>query len=223
MQAIPQQRLRIALQKSGKLSNGSLDLLQQSGLLARNQEQSLWIESTDYAADFMFVRDDDIPALLSQGICDLGVIGRNLLTEYRLNNPRCEEQLECILPLGFAKCRLSIAAPKGSRFKSLSDLRSTTIATSYPKTLKAFLKEQGIQARVMTLQGSVELAPKIGIADVICDLVSTGKTLAENGLVEILTLAESEALLVGNPKSSSNRYEMIKPFISRIKKVVKAA
>lgn len=220
MQVIPQPRLRIALQKSGKLSNGSLNLLQQSGLLAQNDAKTLWIQSSNYAADFIFVRDDDIPVLLSQGICDLGVIGRNLLTEYRLNNPRCENPLETILPLGFAKCRLSIAVPKGSRFKSLSDLESTTIATSYPKTLKAFLKERSIQARVMTLQGSVELAPKIGMADVICDLVSTGKTLAENGLVEILTISESEAILVGKQNNSSIRYGMIRPFISRVKKAV---
>ena len=216
-------KIRIALQKSGRLAEGSQSLLQKCGMKLNSNKNQLFIQDDAFGIEFIFARDDDIPGLIKSGVCYLGIIGENLLKEYcGKNKERCEA-FEIIMPLGFSRCRLSIAIPKREEYKKLEDLCGKTIATSYPKILNHFLEKNHIDAKIVSMHGSVELAPQIGIADLICDLVSSGATLKENGLREFIKVMKSEAILVKNKALNISSHKLfLERFILRIKSVLNA-
>jgi ATP phosphoribosyltransferase len=188
-------RLHLAIQKSGRLSEQSLELLKDAGLkLSQGGRNRLTARADNFPLDIMFVRDDDIPTFVSDGVCELGVVGRNVLHEFALANP--EPRVAEVALLGFGRCRLEIAAPASDKPFDLAALSGERIATSYPRTLAAFLSEHGRRSEIVTMRGAVELAPRLGIARLICDLVSTGATLEANGLEPVSTVLESEAVLI---------------------------
>ena len=192
-------RLRIAIQKSGRLGEPARALLASCGLSWRESRDRLFCYGESLPVDLLLVRDDDIPGLLAEGVCDYGVVGRNVLDEYaaeraaRGEAPAASE----LRALGFGGCRLDIALPEGRDWTGPEQLQGLRIATSYPALLRQWLRVQGVEAGVVTLSGSVEIAPRLGQADAICDLVSSGATLAANQLVAVATLLESEAVLAG--------------------------
>jgi ATP phosphoribosyltransferase len=195
----PRDRLRIAAQKSGRLSDAGRDLLARSGLSFRESRDRLFCYGEAQPVDLLLVRDDDIPGLIDEGTCDLGIVGRNVLAEQQLDPARGDGAPRFIelRALGFGRCRLAIALPQDMPWDGPASLRGLRIATSYPNLLADWLRREGVQAEVVTLSGSVEIAPRLGKAEAICDLVSTGATLAANQLREVVTIFESEAVLAG--------------------------
>lgn len=192
-------RIRIALQKSGRLSEDSFNLLTRCGIKVKNRKEQLFCHSENFPLDLLLVRDDDIPNLVMDDICDFGIIGTNVLQEkslHRNNNGNAINAIEKIRELDFGACRLAIAAAQTSSYKKLKDLAGLRIATSYPYLLKEFLQQNDIAAEIVTLSGAVEIAPRLGIADAICDLVSTGSTLEANNLRELETVFLSKAVLI---------------------------
>jgi ATP phosphoribosyltransferase len=187
-------RLHIAVQKSGRLAELSRGLLRDAGLKIQNGKNALTARVDNFPIDLMFVRDDDIPTFVADGVCEYGMVGRNVLEEFALDQP--DARFEVIAPLGFGRCALRIAAPEAAAYAGAGALAGERIATSYPRLLRRFLDERGIDATVVRMNGAVELAPRLGIARFICDLVSTGATLEANGLVPVETVMESEAVLV---------------------------
>lgn len=190
-------RLRIAVQKSGRLSEPSQNLLAQCGLSFRQSRDKLFCFGENQPVDLLLVRDDDIPGLIDEGVCDLGFLGRNVLEEARIGQlaAKGSSGLEEIRALGFGGCRLSIAVPQEEQYVDASQLAGRRIATSYPNLLSKFLGERGVAASVVTLSGSVEIAPRLGTAELICDLVSSGATLVANQLKEAEVILRSEAVL----------------------------
>ncbi|MDF3054731.1 MAG: phosphoribosyltransferase [Gammaproteobacteria bacterium] len=214
--------LRFVMQKSGRLAEGTIALLQKCGYGVKINKRQLLLQEKS-GIDFLFTRDDDIPGFLAKNICDLGVFGENLLTEYSLTHKDDAHNLQVIMPLGFSKCRLSIAAPETHTYPTAQTLQNKIIATSYPQTLAHFLKQNNVTAEIVTMHGSVELAPKIGIADLICDLVSSGVTLKENGLVEVMKIADSQAVLVANKTAlHTEKHSLIENMLLRINGVLDA-
>lgn len=193
----PRDRLRVAMQKSGRLTEPALELLRRCGLSFRQSRDKLFCFGESEPVDLLLVRDDDIPGLIAQGVCDVGIVGRNVLDEFRLTAGVDQAPLAELRALGFGRCRLSIAVPQESAYREPAQLAGLRIATSYPGLLGAWLRERGIAAGVVTLAGSVEIAPKLGTADLICDLVQSGGTLVANQLREADVLLESEAVLAG--------------------------
>ncbi len=194
----PEQRIQIALQKSGRLADHSLDLLVRCGLKFTQSKDQLFCLGENMPVDLLLVRDDDIPGLVSEDVCDLGIAGLNVITEKRLGlqqngNTALFDQ---VYALDFGHCRLAIAAPEGVEYAGPQSLQNTRIATSYVATLEDFLRQQHISAEIVYFSGAVEIAPKLGRADFICDLVSTGSTLAANHLREVETVMESEAVII---------------------------
>ncbi len=192
-------RLRIAIQKSGRLAEPARALLSACGLSWRQSRDKLFCYGESLPVDLLLVRDDDIPGLISDGVCDFGVVGRNELNEQageraRLGLPPAYQELRA---LGFGECRLMLAIPEAWEWQGPQQLEGMRIATSYPSILANWLDEQGVSASVVELSGSVEIAPKLDTADLICDLVSSGATLAANQLKPVQTLLESEAVLAG--------------------------
>jgi len=196
-------RLAVAVQKSGRLNERSMALLAQCGLQfdAPKSKDKLILRSADLPVDLMMVRDDDIPEYVASGICEMGVVGRNVLEERRRSEPESGE-VEVLRELGFGKCRLSIAVPASASFDGPASLDGKRIATSYPGILKTFLAAKGVKAQIVHLSGSVEIAPSLHVADAVCDLVSTGSTLQSNGLREVLRVFESQAVLIGTKKAT---------------------
>jgi ATP phosphoribosyltransferase len=195
------QRLKIAVQKSGRLTDPSLDLLGRCGLkLSRGKDQLLGF-GENLPLDVLFVRDDDIPDLVQEDVCDLGLVGLNVLEERRLELAArgAAANFEKLRDLDFGHCRLALAAPNEARFDGPETLRGKRIATTYPFMLDRYLRGQGIEAEIVKLSGAVEIAPRLGRAELICDLVSTGSTLQANHLREVLTVAESHAVLIRTP------------------------
>ncbi len=191
-------RLRIAMQKSGRLTEPALDLLNRCGLSFRQSRDKLFCFGEGEPVDLLLVRDDDIPGLIAQGVCDLGIVGRNVLNEFKLTQTGLDaEPLNELRPLGFGRCRLSIAVPNELDYQGPQQLEGRRIATSYPGLLGEWLRSHGVNAGVVTLAGSVEIAPKLGTADAICDLVQSGGTLVANQLREADILLESQAVLAG--------------------------
>jgi ATP phosphoribosyltransferase len=182
------------VQKSGRLADYSRDLLRDAGLRIQNGKNSLTARVANFPIDLMFVRDDDIPTFVADGVCEYGVVGRNVLEEFALDQP--DARFEIVAPLGFGRCALRIAAPERTAWNGPETLAGARIATSYPGLVRRFLDERGIDAAVVRMNGAVELAPRLGIAGFICDRVSTGATLEANGLVPLDTVLESEAVLV---------------------------
>lgn len=188
-------RLHVAVQKSGRLSEQSLALLKGSGLrLSQSGKNRLSARAENFPLDIMFVRDDDIPTFVAEGICELGIVGQNVLAEYSLG--LTETRIDEIARLGYGRCSLKIAAPEKIDDFRLEMLAGQRIATSYPRLLARFLGQHRIDAEVVTMRGAVELAPRLGIASFICDLVSTGATLEANGLVAVADVFASEAVLI---------------------------
>ncbi|HEX8669794.1 MAG TPA: ATP phosphoribosyltransferase [Allosphingosinicella sp.] len=187
-------RLHIAIQKSGRLSDQSRDLLTRAGLRIQNGKNALAARVENFPIDLIFVRDDDIPTFVSDGVCEFGVVGRNVLEEFSLGTP--DARIEVVAPLGFGRCGLRIAAPELTAYEGPRSLAGQRIATSYPRLLRRFLADQGVEAQVVEMSGAVELAPRLHIAGFICDLVSTGATLEANGLRVVEDVLDSEALLV---------------------------
>ena len=189
-------RLRIAVQKSGRLSDASQDLLARCGLRFRRSRDRLFCFGETLPIDLLLVRDDDVPGLLSDGVCDLGIVGRNVLAEQVAGgHGGTAPPLRELRALGFGHCRLALAVPQELDYHAHSQLAGMRIATTYPNLLADWLRRNGIAASVVTLSGSVEIAPRLGNADLVCDLVSSGATLAANQLREIATVLESEAVL----------------------------
>ncbi|MCS7004030.1 MAG: ATP phosphoribosyltransferase [Cytophagales bacterium] len=202
--------LRLALQKSGRLSEDSLNLISRCGIKMNNGLGTLKTSASNFPMEFLFLRDDDIPGYVADGVADIGIVGENVLFE---KNKLVME----VHKLGFSKCRLSIAVPREVNYKGVSDLNGKRIATTYPRILQRFLDENGIEAKIHEISGSVEIAPNIGLADAICDIVSTGSTLFTNGLKEVETVFRSEAVLIGHPHLSETKQQILHKFLFRIK------
>jgi ATP phosphoribosyltransferase len=194
-------RLKVALQKSGRLTDNSLDLLVRCGLKYSRGKDQLICYGENMPLDVLFVRDDDIPDLVQQDVCDLGIVGLNVIEEKRLafQTRGVAPLFEQLMVLDFGKCRMSIAVPDGTEYKDVSSLRGKRIATTYPNILSRFLRDKDVQAEIVTLSGAVEIAPRLGRADFICDLVSTGSTLVANHLWEAETILESQAAIISTP------------------------
>jgi ATP phosphoribosyltransferase len=213
------QRLKLAVQKSGRLTDPSLELLKSCGLkLSRGRDQLMGF-GENMPLDVLFVRDDDIPDLVQEDVCDLGLVGRNVLEEKRLElatrgHPATFTEL---LTLDFGRCRLSLAVPVGVSYEGPRSLAGKRIATTYPFTLERYLRERDVTADIVTLSGAVEIAPRLGRADLICDLVSTGSTLSANHLREVETVLESQALLIRTPVAlSETKQEWVERLLLRI-------
>ena len=192
-------RLRIAIQKSGRLSDPARDLLTRAGLSFRESRDRLFCYGESLPIDLLLVRDDDIPGLIAEGVCDLGVVGQNVLAEQAAERSGAgkDEAFSILRPLGFGRCRLSIAVPNEWNWDGDARLAGTRIATSYPHLLTQWLRERGIAAEAVMLSGSVEIAPRLGKAEAICDIVSSGQTLVANQLKEVAVVLQSEAVLAG--------------------------
>ncbi|WP_075352307.1 ATP phosphoribosyltransferase [Algoriphagus marinus] len=186
-----EQIIRIAVQKSGRLSDDSLSLIKECGIKFYNGTGKLKSTSTNFPIEFLFLRDDDIPGYVADGVADLGIVGENELVEK-------DKEVVTLKKLGFSKCRLSLAIPKGQEYTGVSYFEGKNIATSYPKILGDYLKKVNISAAIHEISGSVEIAPSIGLAEGICDIVSSGSTLMMNGLKEVEEIFKSEAVLIAN-------------------------
>ena len=205
--------LKIAVQKSGRLNEDSLTLLKECGISINNGKDQLMAQASNFPLEVLYLRNTDIPQYVKDGVADVAIIGDNTEKEKKVG-------IINILDLGFSKCRLSIAVPKAVDFQDISWLKGKKIATSYPNSLKDFLTENSIEAEIHEISGSVEIAPNIGLADAICDLVSTGSTLFKNGLKEVYRIFESQAILVANPNLSFEKRELLEQLIFRIKAVL---
>ena len=208
-------RLHIAIQKSGRLSELSRALLRDAGLRVQNGKNELTARVENFPADLMFVRDDDIPTFVADGVCELGIVGGNVLREFELGE--AESRFEVVAELGFGRCTLKLAAPENMVWNGIASLEGTRIATAYPRIVQKFLEERQIAATVVKMNGAVELAPRLQIAPFICDLVSTGATLEANGLRALETVLESEAVLVRTRKPVAEaKQEQVAGLLSRI-------
>ena len=216
-------RLRVAIQKSGRLSERSQALLKSCGLRFAQSKDKLFWYGQDFPVDLLLVRDDDIPRLMLDGVCELGIVGENIASEVMLERNR-QNGLACVRQLGFGHCRLSIAVPEDSDIGSVPELEGLTIATSYPSLTRQLLGERGISTRIVELSGSVEIAPSMGTADAISDLVSTGSTLRANHLRELETLYESQAALYStNGRIPDDKQALLERLLSRLEGVLQAA
>ena len=205
--------LRIAVQKSGRLQEDSLLILKECGLKVDASNGKLKSIVPNFPLEVLFLRNSDIPQYVEDGVVDIAIIGENLLIEE-------ESKLEVLLPLSFSKCRVSLAVPKNSDIQSVKDFQGKKIATSYPETVQNYLRKNGVTAEIHTISGSVEVAPTIGLADGICDIVSSGNTLFMNGLRELEVILQSEAVLVKNSKLSAEKQEILDKLIFRMKAVL---
>lgn len=195
---LPKDRLRLALQKSGRLSTDSLDLLARCGIKVKTPKEKLLLHADNFPVDVLFVRDDDIPQLVMDGVCDLGIVGTNVLEESALERRTAGNGHAYAVErkLDFGGCRLALALPEDRPYRGAADLEGLRIATSYPQLTRRFLDQQGVKADVVSLSGSVEIAPRLGLAEAICDLVATGSTLEANQLRAVETIFLSTAVLI---------------------------
>ncbi|MDR0421928.1 MAG: ATP phosphoribosyltransferase [Proteiniphilum sp.] len=204
------EKIKIAIQKSGRLSEKSLDLLSECGINVSNGNRRLKTEARNFPLEILFLRDDDIPQYVEQGVADIGILGQNEMWEK-------EKDVTEIERLGFGSCRLSLAIPKDEVYTGLAYFGGKRIATSYPRILKKFFREKEIDVKIEELGGSVEIATGIGLADAIFDIVSTGSTLIMNGLKEAEAIVKSEATLIGNKNLSAAKTELLERLLFRIK------
>ena len=205
-------KLKIAIQKSGRLSEKSLELLKECGIKISNGDRKLKTEAKNFPIEVLFLRDDDIPQYVEQGVADIGILGENEVWEKGKN-------IKTIEKLGFANCKLALAIPKDENYTGLSFFNNKKVATSYPKILKKFFDEKGINVEIEEIGGSVEIAPSIGLADAIFDIVSTGSTLLMNGLKEVEIVTLSEAVLISNNNLDNNKKNILEKLLFRIKAV----
>ena len=209
------QKLRIAIQKSGRLYDDSVKLLNECGIDLRNVRERLRTESDDFPLEVFFLRDDDIPQYVEDGVADIGIVGENVLYEKN-------RQAEVVEELGFGKCRLSIAILRNQHYDGIRTLKGKRIATSYPFLVASYLKQHNVEADIHEISGSVEIAPGIGLADVVADLVSSGSTLFMNGLKEVEIILQSQAVLIKNNDLSKEQLDLLDKLLFRIKAVKKA-
>jgi ATP phosphoribosyltransferase len=215
--------LRIAIQKGGRLNKKSLDLLAKCGFVFEVRPNQLLCCAENYPVEILLVRDDDIPAYVADGICDIGFVGLNVFKEVTLESSATRDRMKIIKDLGFGKCHLAIALPKGKPYDGPKTLEGLKIATSYPNILGDYLLENNVSAQIVEISGSVEVTPQVGVADAICDLVSTGATLASNGLVEVETILESQAVLIQKVDGiGSDQGVLLGRMLERIDGVLKA-
>ena len=214
-----EQRLKIAVQKSGRLTDRSLDLLERCGLIFTRSKDKLFCFGENMPIDLLLVRDDDIPSLVSDDVCDLGIAGLNVVNEKRLGLEHSGKAalFDQVYSLNFGHCRLAIAAPEKTEFNGLESLHNSRIATSYVESLRDFLEQNNIRADIVYFSGAVEIAPMLGKADFICDLVSTGNTLAANQLCEVRTVLESEAVIIQTRASlSAEKQALLERMLQRL-------
>lgn len=208
-------KLKIAIQKSGRLYEESLQLLKDCGIFVNNGKDQLKVVVDNFPMEIMYLRNSDIPQYLEDGVVDIAIVGENLLAEKQKN-------IQIVEKLGFSKCRVSLAVPKEVETDELSYFQGRKIATSYPNTLKNFLDKNGIESDIHIISGSVEIAPNIGLADGICDIVSSGSTLFKNGLRETVTLLKSEAVLAKTFQMNTEKEAILQKFLFRIQSVLRA-
>ncbi len=202
--------LRIAIQKDGRLTDKTIKLLEGIGLRFDNYKRSLMLKCRNFDVELLLIRDDDIPEYVQDGVCDLGFVGGNVTAETGAD-------VTVLHGLDYGVCRLSLAARKNGDIKAVRDFEGKTIATSYPRLTRSFLEERGVEAKIVTISGAVEIAPRLKVADAVCDLVSTGNTLKANGLAEIETVFESETQLIRtNKELSPGKKRLIEKFLVRI-------
>ena len=204
--------IRIAVQKSGRLSDDSLKLFKECGIKFESGGSKLRSISSNFPIEFLFLRDDDIPGYVEDGVADLGVVGLNVLMEHT-------RKVAIVKELGFSKCRLSLAIPRGENYTDLNQFEGKSIATSYPNLTNQFLLKNGVKAEMHEISGSVEIAPSIGLAEGICDIVSTGGTLLSNGLKEVATVFESQAVMISNQSLSADKKSNLEKLLFRIDSV----
>ena len=207
--------LKIAIQKSGRLSEKSKSLLEECGISIKNGKNKLIAPAVNFPAEILYLRDDDIPKYVEDGVADVGILGENVVAE-------TEKKINVAKKLGFSKCRLSLAVPKAIQYKDINFFEGKKIATSYPKILSNYLKDNKVSAEIHKISGSVEIAPGIGLADGICDIVSSGSTLFSNGLKEVEQIFQSEAVLITYPKIDTTRQAILDKLLFRIESVNKA-
>lgn len=208
-------KLKIAIQKSGRLNEDSIKLLKSCGLNVKNGIDQLKVEVPNFPIELLYLRNSDIPQYLEDGVVDIAIVGENLLIEK-------QKQLEIVEKLGFSKCRVSLAVPKEVSDESLNYFEGKKIATSYPNTVKAYLNKNNINADIHVISGSVEIAPNIGLADGICDIVSSGSTLFKNGLKETQVILKSEAVLAKGINLSNEKEKILAKLLFRIQAVLRA-
>ena len=206
------ERLKIAIQKSGRLTEDSQNLFNECSIDIQDGKRQLLAPSPNFPIDLLYLRDDDIPQYIEDAVADVGILGENVWLE-------SQTQLRIVKRLGFSKCRLCLAIPRGEKYEGIDYFRGKRIATTYPNIVKKFLLDRGIEAEIHEISGSVEIAPNIGLADAICDIVSTGSTLMSNGLKDVETVMRSEALMVANPNLSPEKEAILQKLLFRIEAV----
>jgi ATP phosphoribosyltransferase len=207
-----EKKLKIAIQKSGRLNEDSIDLLKKCGIKFNNGLGKLRAEAENFPLEIYFLRDDDIPEYVADGVADVGIVGENVVFE-------SNKQVKTVEKLGFGKCRLSLAVPKSFEYNGLQSLKNTRIATTYPNILGNFFTENKVDAEIHTISGSVEIAPSIGLADAVCDLVSSGSTLFSNGLREVETVLNSEAILISSKNLDAENLQILDKLMFRLNAV----
>jgi len=207
--------LRIAVQSKGRLYEDTMALLAEAGIKVSSSKRTLLVQSTNFPIEVLYLRDDDIPQSVATGVADLGIVGQNEFEEKG-------EDADVIRPLGFSRCRLSLALPKAVKYPGLKWFEGRKIATSYPNILRRFMEKNGIRADIHVITGSVEISPGIGLSDAIFDIVSSGSTLISNNLAEVEVVMKSEALLIGNKQLSKEKREILQELLFRIEAVKNA-
>lgn len=207
--------IRLAIQKSGRLSDRSLSIIGECGIDYRNSSRKLLASCTNFPMEILFLRDDDIPGYVEDGVADIGIVGENVVLEKR-------SAVDVVEKLGFSKCRLSLAIPRGDSYDGITDLEGKNIATSYPNILADYMADKGVSAEIHEISGSVEIAPGIGLSQAICDIVSTGSTLISNGLREVEVVLRSEAVLIASPKLSAGKRDILDQLMFRMESVRRA-
>jgi ATP phosphoribosyltransferase len=207
--------IKIAVQKSGRLNEDSLKILKDCGISIDNGKDQLKASARNFPMEVLYLRNGDIPQYLMDGVVDMAIIGENILIEKGAG-------IEVVERLGFSKCRVSLAIPKEASYTSVEDLAGKRIATSYPNTVQSFLREKGVEADLHIINGSVEIAPNIGLADAICDIVSSGSTLFKNNLKEVEVMLQSEAVLAVSPTIGTAQREILDQFRFRLQSVLEA-
>ena len=207
--------IKIGIQKSGRLNQNSIDLLKNCGISIENFNDQLKVSASNFPLDIYFLRNGDLPKYIKDGVIDLAIVGQNIIEEKG-------EEIDVIENLGFSKCRVSIAVPKTTKINSIQKLNGLKIATSYPKTLEKFLKNNDINSDIHIINGSVEIAPNIGLSDAICDIVSSGSTLFKNNLIEVFKILDSEAVLVQSSNMTPKKLDIVDKLMFRIRSVLRA-
>ncbi|WP_372946654.1 ATP phosphoribosyltransferase [Muriicola sp.] len=206
-------KLKIAIQKAGRLNEDSLNILKDCGISIDNGKDQLKASARNFPLEVFYLRNGDIPQYLRDGVVDVAIIGSNVLVEKGTDIDIAEK-------LGFSKCRVSLAVPKAMKYDSIADLQGKRIATSYPNTVETYLKEQGVEAEMHIINGSVEIAPNIGLADAICDIVSSGSTLFKNNLKEVEKILSSEAVLAVSPRIGKAQQDILEKLQFRMRSVL---